>query len=147
MLDCFLNFPLRRSQDLRCEHAVRQQCWWYPPPRRSVQELVINEHLLHSTQSVVLLLSLHKQGLHLLRWIEAFFFAYPVAVRYLQKVTILMDTFWCCHCLRNGLCHFLRNSSGVMSNLCKDSTNKGVIIKQRQNLQDTTKLQMHEKTN
>lgn len=66
VLSWFLNFLTWRSQDLRCEDAVRQQCWWYPPPQRSFQELVINEYL-HCTQSVVLLLSLHKQGLHLLR--------------------------------------------------------------------------------
>lgn len=101
----------------------------YPPPWRLVQELVINEYLLHCTQSVLLLLSLNKQGLHLLRWIEAFF-AYSLAVRYLHKVIILMYKFWCCHFLRNELCHFLRNSSGIMLNLCKDSTNKGVIIKE-----------------
>lgn len=28
VLGWFLNFPLWRSQDIRCEHAVRQQCWW-----------------------------------------------------------------------------------------------------------------------
>lgn len=121
VLDRLLNFPVWKSQGLRCEHAVRQQWWWCPPPWRSVQELVINECLLHFTQSVVVLLSLHRQGLHLLRWIDALFAysCHPQAVRYFHKVIILMHKFWCCHFLRNELCHFLRNPPGILSNLCK----------------------------
>lgn len=32
VLDRLLNFPVWKSQGLRCEHAVRQQWWWCPPP-------------------------------------------------------------------------------------------------------------------